>query len=355
MDQIASLGTDIATIIGPTTQVYGTLLSKNADAIISNNKTSATYGPHPRQELDVYHPKDTTNAPIIVFVHGGGLVHGDRTIPSEPTPGLVYANVGHYFTQLGYIVVVPSYRLVFQHDAAFPSGGEDIALVVKWIAANLGGEEAPRNLFIMGHSAGGLHAATYLLAPPFASDIAAVNGEAASPVQLRGFILLGTPLSFDESKPGREDMLNAYYGDHRDENSPLGLLKSYQKAHPTDFPLAGVQVLVIDAELDPEEIREPTTAFLGQWLQGNQIMKDHILYREIEGHNHISPPWALGTGIEKEEAWAEEVTGFVDSILRRDQVQMDLKILQDSIKKPRQKKEAPATAEPKVEATTRES
>ncbi|MBJ7443882.1 MAG: carboxylesterase family protein, partial [Sphingobium sp.] len=37
------------------------------------------YGPHERHRLDIYAPLDATGpAPVLVFVHGGGFLKGDK-------------------------------------------------------------------------------------------------------------------------------------------------------------------------------------------------------------------------------------------------------------------------------------
>ena len=53
-----------------------------------------SYGPHSRNKLDVYQPPGVSNAPIFVYVHGGGYRSGDRDINEE-----IYSNVLHYFTR----------------------------------------------------------------------------------------------------------------------------------------------------------------------------------------------------------------------------------------------------------------
>lgn len=51
------------------------------------------YGPHERNRIDVYSPADSTSdsssRPVVVFIHGGGLVGGDN----NSTPN-IYANIG---------------------------------------------------------------------------------------------------------------------------------------------------------------------------------------------------------------------------------------------------------------------
>lgn len=81
----------------------------------------------PRQQVDVYLPTDGEGPfPVIVYVHGGGYVDGDRT---ALIPGLVkVANAR------GYAVVSAGYRLL--QDAAFPAQIADVKAAVRWVRAS---------------------------------------------------------------------------------------------------------------------------------------------------------------------------------------------------------------------------
>jgi len=101
---------------------------------------------HPRHKLDVYAPIDAPGKrAVVVFVHGGGWQMGDKK---------QHYFVGHTFAKLGYVCVLPNYRLY--PEVTFPSFVEDAAEAVKWVRENIsdhGGD--PDQIFLMGHSAGG--------------------------------------------------------------------------------------------------------------------------------------------------------------------------------------------------------
>jgi triacylglycerol lipase len=45
------------------------------------------YGPDPRHRLDLFVPQDRalpTRRPVLMFVHGGGFVSGDKSRPNSP-------------------------------------------------------------------------------------------------------------------------------------------------------------------------------------------------------------------------------------------------------------------------------
>ncbi len=64
---------------------------------------------------------------MLVFVHGGGFVMGDKS--SAETP--FYDNIGTYAAQQGMIGVTVTYRLAPANQ--WPSGPEDMALIVGWL------------------------------------------------------------------------------------------------------------------------------------------------------------------------------------------------------------------------------
>ena len=116
------------------------------------------YGAHPRQVLDVYRPR-APNGDVVLFVHGGAFVRGDKTINDT-----MYANVLTWFARQGLLGINVEYRLAT--DAAYPGGAEDVGAAVAWAAAHCAeyGASAKR-LFLIGHSAGGTHAAGYAWDP----------------------------------------------------------------------------------------------------------------------------------------------------------------------------------------------
>lgn len=102
------------------------------------------YGPHPRHRLDIYAPPGAKNRPVVLFLYGGSWRMGERG---------EYAFVGRALAARGFVVAVADYRLVPQ--TRFPGFVEDAARALGWLGRNAeqyGG--SPRNMFLMGHSAG---------------------------------------------------------------------------------------------------------------------------------------------------------------------------------------------------------
>jgi acetyl esterase/lipase len=104
------------------------------------------YGSDPVwQKLDVYRPKEAMSAmPVILSVHGGGWVYGDKER---------YQYYCLSLAQRGFAVVNFSYRLAPEHK--FPAQLEDTNLVAGWIMKNADnyGMDLQR-IFAVGDSAG---------------------------------------------------------------------------------------------------------------------------------------------------------------------------------------------------------
>ncbi len=111
------------------------------------------YGPHKKHLLDVYRPKNSDKAalPVIVSVHGGGWVYGDKELYSYYCMDLA---------RRGFVVVNFTYRLSPEHK--FPCHLEDTAMVFDWLLQNGGDYGMDRkHVFAVGDSAGGHILALY--------------------------------------------------------------------------------------------------------------------------------------------------------------------------------------------------
>lgn len=91
--------------------------------------------------LDIYKPIGKTNAPVIVWFHGGGLTGGKKSIPKE-------------LLDYGYLIVSIEYRLSPKVKA--PAYIEDAAAGTAWVFKNIEKYNGnTKQIFLSGHSAGG--------------------------------------------------------------------------------------------------------------------------------------------------------------------------------------------------------
>lgn len=319
MDEIKALndstGQGINDIVLPTLKIFAPLLFKNKDAIFSIPRKEEPYGPHPRQKLDVYLPlQHSSSSPILVFFYGGGFVRGDKIEPHLPGE-LVYHNLGSFFAKRGITTIVADYRRVNSElggeDAVFPSGGEDMSLVLKWLEGF--NHKGSGKVIAMGNSAGGLHLSTFLLAPQFLEQrkslIAGQNG-----IKLVGAINLGVPFHFKAGVVARKEPLERYYGGAEGiaENCPYGLFEAISRTGKSREETAVPKLLLLLGEFDPvDEIIEPVRDFAA--LMG-KTWGPGFDFWTTQGHNHISPPMALMTGDVEGEKWGEDVAKWIQGL-----------------------------------------
>lgn len=129
---------------------------------------NVAYGSHGLQRLDLYLQPGRGPHPVVVFVHGGGHVGGDK---SDSGLQLLLPSA----SRAGYSVVSINYRLApeFRH----PAQVEDARLAVRWLRANASRFRIdPHRLALAGASAGG-HIVTFLAFTPCEG-----NPSAADPV-----------------------------------------------------------------------------------------------------------------------------------------------------------------------------
>jgi hypothetical protein len=311
----ASSGQSIQDILVPTFKIFTTLLLKNKEAILSIPRKEESYGPHPRQKLDFYLPTQKSDkSPILVFFYGGGLVRGDKIVPTVPE-GLLYHNLGSFFAQRGITTIIADYRRVNSEfggeDAEFPSGGDDVSLVMKWLEGFE--HKGSGNVAVMGNSAGGVHLSTFLLAPQYLEQrISLAAGEKG--LKFVGGIALGVSFHFKSAERGRKNVLDTYYGDAKglEEKCPYGLLETIAKTGKSREETGVPNLLLLLGEFDPEdEIGQPMRDFANL---GKETWGTWVELKTIKGQNHISPPLALLCSDVEGEKWGEDVDEWIKSL-----------------------------------------
>ncbi|MYC24640.1 MAG: alpha/beta hydrolase [Gammaproteobacteria bacterium] len=184
-----------------------------------------------QQSLDYFRPladneeEDApSNLPVILYVHGGRWMTGDKDIDQSP--------MVDRFTDEGFVVVSTNYRLSEDGKNQHPGQIEDVADAVGWISDNIryrGG--TPRAIYLMGHGAGA-HLVALL-----ATDHSRLMDAGVRPVDVKGVVLL-EPLVLDlveimQSSDLRKGFHDAAFGEN---------LEVWQDASPyfhirDDFPI----------------------------------------------------------------------------------------------------------------------
>lgn len=109
-------------------------------------KQSLSYGKYPRQDLDIYLPKEAQpNKPPIVFVYGGAWRDGDKED---------FIFVAHALTGLGHTVIIPNYRLY--PEVQFPAFVQDVAQAIAYVEHHAPSltKQPFKRFILMGHSSG---------------------------------------------------------------------------------------------------------------------------------------------------------------------------------------------------------
>ncbi len=124
-------------------------------AAFADEPTVKTYtfkalsGPGNGLAADVHRPPGDARRPVVVFIHGGALMMGDRKL--TPRPGSLLTTL----LSAGYVVVSIDYRLAPQ--VKLPAIIEDVRDACSWVRQS--GPSRfhidPDQLFVMGQSAGG--------------------------------------------------------------------------------------------------------------------------------------------------------------------------------------------------------
>ncbi|TPG46408.1 alpha/beta hydrolase [Sphingomonas glacialis] len=238
----------------------------------------AAYGDDPRQTLDLYALGSAdAPVPVMLWVHGGGFVRGEKRSPSHP----FNAHAGRWAARHGMLGAVMNYRFAPEHR--WPAGGEDVGAAIDWLrahAAEHGGD--PDRIVAVGTSAGAVHVATHLK----------LRGGDGSGGGLAGAVLLSGLYGFTPLDP-RDEL---YYGT--------------QDLYPARMPLDAVvatelPLLIAGAEYDPPRFQ----AELGKLLVA-RLARHGVLPRNYiaSGHNHFSLAYHLGT---TDTRLGDEILSFI--------------------------------------------
>lgn len=261
---IARLGTTLGPmVLEQCRELFGEEQARIAESLPPTARDCA-YGPDPRHRLDLYRVGNAGEGlrPVLLFVHGGGFVLGDKGDGGN----WANAHVGRWAARAGLLGAVMNYRLAPDHG--WPAGGEDIGAAVDWLrnnAAEHGGD--PDRIFLLGTSAGAVHIATFI---QLRSDHRDVVRAAALLSGLYGF----TPL---------DDRDQLYYG------SP----QVYAERMPRDAIVAtDLPLFLACARFDPLRFQREWTALMQARLERfGHLPCAHF----ANGHNHYSMAMHLGS------------------------------------------------------------
>jgi acetyl esterase/lipase len=244
------------------------------------------YGPAERNLLDVFTPDANGGGPrpVLIFVHGGAFIGGNkRTTPDSP----FYDNIMLWAVRHGYVGVNMTYRLA--PKSPWPAAAEDIANAVQWVAANVsksGGN--PGRVFLMGHSAGAVHVASYVAHPEFYK---VQGGGLAGAIMVSGiYDLTASPLGDPEL---------AYFGS---DPSRYQERSSFAGLQATALPL-----LIASAELDPPRFVEQFELLRQATCKRPSGCARAVM---LPQHSHMSEVYSINT---EDDRLTREIAEFMQS------------------------------------------
>lgn len=255
--KLRAIGPKIDVSVGA---IYAPLHPKEPYAGVTVTRDVA-YGADPLQKLDVFAPtaKPAKPRPVLLFVHGGGFVRGDK----KTTDNMVVWGVNN-----GMVGVDINYRLAPKNP--WPAGGQDLASAIAWTRAHIaeyGGD--PDHIILWGHSAGANHVADYVAHRE-------LQGPEAKGV--KGAIIL-SPV-YAETAGGEP---NVYYGT---DPSLLTADAAIGRLSKVSIPM-----FLGNAELDPDGFRTFQKALNAGLTKAGRP----YTYVFLKDHDHLSEGMAVGT------------------------------------------------------------
>lgn len=287
--QVSLLPPDVQQVLAAVGPQWGKALAKNIETTIAAFQPllkaapkdgvvvakNIAYGEDAKQVLDVYRPQGRNEAPVVIYIHGGAYVRGDKDLHGE-----IYGNIATWFARQGALGINATYRLA--PAAKWPSAADDVRAMVKWAkesAARFGGD--PNRIYLIGHSAGATHVASYI----FDRSLQPATGPGVS-----GAVLISGRyrLEYDPADPNGKNM-QASFGED-------------SSAYPARSPVTHIRdgervpVFVVITEYD-----NPGLDVVGAELLAALCARDGACPRftRLEKHNHLSEVAAFNTADEQ--------------------------------------------------------
>jgi acetyl esterase len=228
------------------------------------------YGPDAKQGMDIYRPQtDAAGRAAVVFIHGGGLIGGDKV---NPLSDLMNANVATYFARHDMVGINATYRLV--PNITYPQGAEDMQAIVHWIEANADTYGIdPARIFFLCASAGCTHVSSLLFDPAMMDD---ADPDIAGAIMLSGAYQAENQDYFGNDAARREQRSAFYLAEH--------------------YAGKDVPVFLLSAEYDPHGIEAGTARLYDILCRTREACPR---FAQARDHNHISINQHINSGDER--------------------------------------------------------
>lgn len=262
-EAIQAMGAGAEPVLNQKTKAMFVPLVEKVNGVVET--LDIPYGDHARQQLDVYSTADLRDAPVCIYIPGGGFTGGDKRQDAT-----FFGNVGRFFASRGVLGITANYRLA--PEFTWPTAAEDLKAVVAWVKANahrFGGDVAKITIF--GHSAGAAHVASYIFDPDLRGDL-----DVAAAVLSSGLYVLRAT----EMRPN----VAQYFG-----NDAATFTRRSAVSHVAE---TNIPVMLTVAELDPVPLSTPTFE-MAIALTRRDGHAPRLL--RLDDHNHFSCICSIGT------------------------------------------------------------
>jgi acetyl esterase/lipase len=247
-------------------------------------------------QLDLYLPKGAKDYPVVLIVHGGVWVVGDKTLDRIPA-------IARALARQGYGAAATNYRL--SPWVRHPTHAQDVVKALAWLEQNIaehGGD--PNRVFLMGHSAGG-----HLVAL-VAADQSYLEKEGVQPSVIRGVVSLSGV--YDVTEIAVQDLFK-----HAKVQVDAKLTKPFAAIFGNDAnvisqasPISHVRpglppFLIVCGDHDLPGLENQAAQFARELKAKN----NEVTFLRMKGRNHWTTFWSAQ---DREDPIGEAVTEFLN-------------------------------------------
>lgn len=222
---------------------------------------------------DLYRPAGDAPLPIVIVIHGGGFMFGDKDMEH-------YTRISREVAAGGYVVFNVNYRLI-QNGGIFPESVKDVKCAVRWARANaalIGGD--PARIGAIGGSAGG-YLATMLAAtadnPDFEPDCD-YGGDSSTQIKAAVVYFGLTDIRFDAPHTASFRMLlPRFLGEKGGGSAEL-----QASASPVTYAASAAPLLLLHGTKDTLVEHEQSVALCERAAEAGRVCELHL----FEGAEH---------------------------------------------------------------------
>ncbi|MFZ4619626.1 MAG: alpha/beta hydrolase [Bacteroidota bacterium] len=246
-----------------------------------------------KNSLDLYLPF-AHKFPVILFIHGGSFVSGDRK-------DFPYAQIGENFQKNGIACALMSYRL--STDSVWPAQPRDVAKAFLWLKENIGqyGGDSTK-IFIVGHSAGGHLAALVCTDSTYFAEVGLKLSEIEGCVSMGAMMSDAGSLSSlskeQEQRLFRHDWFFKIFGNKKDFLNSLPI-------HHVNSAMPRTLLLLADEErYDP-----PKEQTVLEFVESAKQKNVHVEYEVLSHRSHMGTVEKMA---EQSDPTMERIITFIE-------------------------------------------